>query len=118
MAAAASLSGTSFTANWLHVCRGTSLNKLASPSPPATIDPHPRLPLAQGPFSGTAGLLWSCVALLTGLGRGEVRLGEGDREERVPPGANRFPAVLKRLFVWDPWNGVGFHLWQITWTGV
>lgn len=49
-----------------------------------------------------------------------ARVGGGEREgtERgdggVPPGANRFPAALKRSPVPDPWNGVGFHLWQIT----
>lgn len=36
----------------------------------------------------------------------------------VPPGANRFPAALKHLLALVPWNGVGFHLWQITWTEV
>lgn len=33
------------------------------------------------------------------------------------PGANRFPAALKGLLASLPWNGVEFHLWQITRTG-
>lgn len=62
-----------------------------------------------------------------GAGRGEmVEQGmEGWRErgERgqnkgtgrgVPPGANRFPAALKHWLALVSWNGVGFHLWQIT----
>ena len=77
---------------------------------------------------------WSCVALWTGVGQREVRWssdgwkdgGRGrEREDRiggdgggVPPGANRFPAALKRLLVLVPWNGVWFHLWQITRTEV
>lgn len=32
------------------------------------------------------------------------------------PGANRFPAALKGLLALLPWNGVEFHLWQISWT--
>lgn len=45
-------------------------------------------------------------------GLGDIIGGIG--EEGVPPGANRCPAALKGLLALVPWNGVGFHLWQIT----
>lgn len=47
--------------------------------------------------------------------RGQIRGGGGGRW-RVPPGANRFPAALKHLLAPVSWNGVRFHLWQITQT--
>lgn len=49
-----------------------------------------------------------------GWHNGGGRGGWGIGGSGASPGANRFPAALKGLLASLPWNGVEFHLWQIT----